>query len=131
MFFAASSLAYGSSELIEIMAPGDYILVGKAVDSDQTYHGKVKIKSSGKGFIVTRQVGGKSINGTAKIEPTNGGESSVLRIRFTEANIKYEQTCLVASDLDNYGRISCYLYRPGANTMQPGLEVLFHDQDAK
>jgi hypothetical protein len=131
MFIAASSLAYGSSEFIEQMAPGDYILVGKALDSDQTYHGKVKIKSSARGLTVTRQVGGKTINGTAKVEPTGSGESSVLRIRFADANVKYEQTCLVAGDLDNYARISCYLYRPGVETKQPGMEVLFHDQSAK
>ena len=113
--------------MIEQVLPGNDILVGKAVDSDRTYQGSVGIASSLTGLIVTRRINGKTTKVQARIESANGGEAKVLRIRFTEAQTRYGQTCLVAGDLDNYARISCYLYRSSGNTTQPGLEVLFHD----
>lgn len=113
-----------------MMVQGKYLLVGKALDSDDTYHGKVQIQDKDGVLTVIRNINGKIINGTAAIESALNGEANVLRIRFTKNEIKYEKTCMVGSDLDNYARISCYLYQPRVRTMQPGLEVLFNDHTA-
>ncbi len=118
-------------DFLHMMAQGKYLLVGKGLDSDNTYHGKVEIKESNGKLTVSRNINGKISNGTAAIEPALNGDAKVLRIRFTEGEKEYEQTCMVGSDLDNYARISCYLYQPKVRTMQPGLEVLFNDHTAK
>ena len=126
-----SSLSLSSTELMEMLVQGKYILVGKRLDTDKTYLGKVEIRSIKDHLIVERKINGKSVKGSAAIESAAGGDAQVLRIRFTEDGNSYEQTCLINSDLDNYARISCYLYKPGIKTTQPGLEVLFHDHTAK
>jgi len=114
-----------------MMVQGKYLLVGKAVDSDDTYHGKIEISSNDNELVVSRSINNKTIYGKAEIEPALGGDTKVLRIRFTQDKVNYEQTCMVSSDLDNYARISCYLYEPNVRTKQPGLEVLFNDHTAK
>lgn len=114
-------------EFLEMFIQGQYLLVGKALESDETYHGKVTIESDGDGLKVNRIIDGVDIRGEAAIEEAVGGEARVLRIRFQQDGNDYEETCLVDSDLDNYARISCYLYKPGVQSRQPGLEVLFYD----
>ena len=116
---------------MEMLVQGKYILVGKGLDTDKTYLGKMEIRSIKDHLIVEREINKKSVKGSAAIESAAGGDAQVLRIRFTEDGNSYEQTCLINSDLDNYARISCYLYKLGIKTMQPGLEVLFHDHTAK
>ncbi len=120
-----SSFSLGDTASMEMLVQGKYILVGKGLDTDKTYLGKVEIKSIKDHLVVEREINGKSVEGLATIESAIGGEAKLLRIRFTENGAGYEQTCLVSSDLDNYARISCYLYKPNIRTMQPGLEVLF------
>ena len=126
-----SSFSLGNTASMKMLVQGKYILVGKGLDTDKTYLGKVEIRSIKDHLIVERKINGKSVKGSAAIESAAGGDAQVLRIRFTEDDNSYEQTCLVNSDLDNYARISCYLYKPGIKTTQPGLEVLFHDHTAK
>lgn len=106
---------------------GKYLLIGKEIDSDQTYLGKVEIFSLAGKLSVTRQINGKTILGTAAIEQALIAGANVLRIRFTDNGKPFEETCLFSWDLDNYSRISCHLYQPGIDTMNPGLEALFHD----
>ena len=110
---------------------GKYILLGKAVDSDATYIGKVEIYFQGDNLKVTRVINGQAVAATAAIESALHGDAQVLRIRFSENDTKYEETCLWQSDLDNYARISCYLYQPGVRTSNPGLEALFYDHTAQ
>lgn len=125
------SIAKATDELLYMMVQGKYLLVGKALDSEETYHGKVQIKDIGGILRVERKINGKVIEGTAAIGPALNGEAKVLRIRFSDGKNNFEQTCLVRSDLDNYARISCYLYQPEIHTNNPGLEVLFNDHTAK
>ena len=123
-----SSLScHAGDDFYRLMVPGNYILVGKALDSEATFIGKVVIESTEREFKVTRVVAGKPVSGVGKIEAAANGDAKVLRVRFSDNSISYEQTCMVGSDLDNHARISCYLYRPGVQTMNPGLEVLFND----
>lgn len=106
---------------------GNYILVGQGIDTEETYSGKVSIYLEGKDLKVKRVIRGRVVYGVAQFEPVLNGDSKALRIRFLDKNIHYEETCLWSSDLDNYARISCYLYISDANISKPGLEVLFID----
>lgn len=119
-----------ADDFMHIMVQGKYLLVGKKLDSQETYHGKVEIIEQSNELIVSRNINGQTTTGGASIEPTLNGDANVLRIYFEEDDINYEETCLVSSDLDNNARISCYLYQPKIPTTRPGLEVLFNDHTA-
>lgn len=109
---------------------GTYNIVGKSYESNQTYLGEVDMAIQGKSLKVTRRISGKKIIGKGFIELTVVGDpQEVLRIRFKEANSSYEETCLWHGDLDNYARITCYLYRPEIQTENPGLEAYFIKQE--
>ena len=110
---------------------GKYLLVGKGVDTGQVYTGKVEIFREKSELRVKRIIGNKVVVGSAAIESALGSDANVLRFRYNEGGKKYEQTCLWLSDLDNYARISCYLYKPGVHTINPGLEALFHDHTSE
>ena len=111
---------------------GDYILIGKAPDSDRTYHGKVKILKNGGGLDVVRIIDKKEIKAKGKIE-TAADNVKVLRVRFKKENQVYEGTYLLDSDLDNYGRLTGYVYLKAGGTRKAGLEALFinHDNNQK
>ena len=104
---------------------GKYRLLGKPADSDESYLGLLELKSGRNGIEVTRLINGEVIVGIASLETATADEIPVLRMRFQKNNQAYEETCLLASDLDNYPRITCHLYRPGIDTGDPGLEALF------
>lgn len=110
---------------------GTYLLVGKALDSEHTFSGKVEFFREREKLKFRRSIEGGEIVGEAQLQPVAGGDTTVLRLSYREQGTVYEQTCLWQSDLDNYPRISCYLYRPGVATHQPGLEVLFHQLAGK
>lgn len=107
---------------------GHYIVIGKEGNSDKTYGGKV-VFSYGKGrLLVTRNIGGKILKGEGRIEHALGSdEADVLRVRFVQAGQAYEITYLWRSDLDNYARLTGYLYQPGKKSDSPGMEALFRD----
>ncbi len=109
---------------------GRYQLVGKGPESTVTYAGRVTLARGDSGLVVTREIGGRSVTGSARVE-TAGENVEVLRIRFAEAGVEYEETCLIGSDLDNYARLTCHLYRPGVRTDAPGLEALFIDPGSR
>lgn len=111
--------------LVERLAQGNYFLIGKALDSKETYFGEVSIKKKGSGLVVTRTIAGRSIRGKAAVEYATADRIPVLRIRFSDAGVEYEETCVVGSDLDNFARITCHSYIPHKKTMEPGMEALF------
>ncbi|TEW51511.1 hypothetical protein [Psychromonas algicola] len=126
IIFAFFSLAVRAEDnFVEKFVVGDYLLIGEGIDTQQTYSGKVSIYLEERKLKVKRIIDGQSIVGVASFESVLSGESKALRIRFQENNIRYEESCLWGSDLDNYARISCYLYIPGADINKPGLEALF------
>jgi hypothetical protein len=107
---------------------GHYIVFGKELNSDKTYHGKVIFSYEKGRLIVTRDIEGKILKGEGRIEHALGAdEADVLRVRFVRAGQEYEITYLWRSDLDNYARLSGYLYQPGKQTDSPGMEALFVD----
>jgi len=110
---------------------GKYLLVGQRPDSKETYSGTISFSFDEKKKILNfkRTVNGKNITGTAKIEKTLSGEAEVLRLRFVENKKEYEGTFLWRSDLDNYGRLSGYIYLKNNSTKTPGLEAYFIQQE--
>lgn len=110
---------------IERYSQGNYFLVGKHIDSKETYYGEVSITKNESGLAVTRTISGEVVTGTAAVEYATPDKVPVLRIRFSDAGNDYEATCMVGGDLDNYARITCHLYIPGEKTMEPGLEAYF------
>lgn len=105
--------------------PGNYTLIGKAIDSDVSYNGTLTIAPTTEGFAITRHIGNARLQAKGRIEQATADKLEVLRIRFEEDGRQVESTCLIASDLDNYPRLSCQLYWLEGKTRQPGLEALF------
>lgn len=106
---------------------GNYLLIGQGVDTNETYNGTVSIYLENQQLKIKRTINKQVTNGVAHFKSTLSGDSKVLRIQFSENDIDYEETCLWASDLDNSARITCYLYIPGADIKNPGIEALFID----
>lgn len=110
---------------------GTYQLIGKYPDTTKTYFGRIEIFNSDDDIHVSRTINNIKTHGTGTIEQTTADKINVLRIRFEENSIEYEETCLIDSDLDNYARLTCHLYRPGVRTANPGIEALFIDHDPR
>jgi len=109
---------------------GTYTVVGKEIDSSQTYLGRVILRQGKECLLVERIINGEHVSGEGRIEHALGSdEADVLRVRFVLQGKQYEITYLWQGDLDNYARISGYVYRPGIQTDNPGMEVLFIDRD--
>jgi hypothetical protein len=70
------------------------------------------------------------IEGTGQVETATADRIRVLRVRFIENGESYEAAYLVGGDLDNYGRLTGYVYLKNGKTKKPGLEAWFSDPDA-
>ncbi len=105
---------------------GDYRLIGQQPDSGATYSGRVTLTEHEGRFDVVRTIAGVTTHGTATIETAGEGGTQVLRLRFTAGEVAQEVTYLWRSDMDNYPRLTGYLYRGKGITHSPGLEALFH-----
>jgi hypothetical protein len=117
--------AFGSESTAGFLV-GDYLLVGKKPDSEVTYSGRVVLKQRGDKFDVTRTIYGQTVHGTAFFETATPDKIPVLRMRFLFEGEAYEATYLWQGDLDNYARLTGYVYSSTKNkTKLPGLEVLF------
>lgn len=104
---------------------GSYRLIGKLPDSNKTYTGEIELKRAKGGLDIIRHVSGRTYTGTARIETVTADNVPILRMRFSDGVTDYEGTYLWRTDLDNYARITGYLYSPGSGTNDPGLEALF------
>lgn len=126
----APFLASAEDDFMADFILGKYLLLGKGVDTQRTYTGKVRIYREDQGLKLTRMIDGQSVVADVTFETALGGDANVIRIRFKQADQSYEETCLSQSDLDNYARLTCYLYHPGSTTRDPGMEVFYHDHTA-
>ncbi len=106
---------------------GPYVMIGKLPDSDKTYFGHAKIESYPDSIRVIRQIGTNKTIGIGKLEKPIHGERDVLRVRFTSAGVKYEATYIFTGDMNNYARLTGYVYRADGKTERAGLEALFLD----
>jgi hypothetical protein len=129
LFLSIALVAEDSDSTLQFLA-GNYLLIGKKPDSKETYTGTISFvyREEKKELQFTRTINGKKTRGIAKIEKVLSGEADVLRLRFTENKSEYEGTFLWRSDLDNYGRLSGYIYLKNSNTDNPGLEAYFIKQ---
>ena len=125
-------LEAGEAQLayLDQFLPGHYIVIGKTPGSKKTYLGEASIRRQQGELVVVRHIDGKHFRGTARVEVATPDDVAVLRVRFSQEGVPYEETCLVGSDLDNYARMTCHLYLSGAGTDQPGLEAFFIDPKA-
>jgi hypothetical protein len=80
----------------------------------------------GRDFEFTRTVGGVTHCGAVALD-TKAAESGcpVLRICFSVGAEPYEATYLWHSDLNNFARLTGYVYPQKGTTKFPGLEALF------
>ena len=132
LLFAAEpgTLAENDTDFSYGFLKGSYELVGRWPDSNEVYSGKIILEKDRGHFRVVRLINGKKITGIGKIETATSDRVKVLRIRFKQDGREYEGTYLISSDLDNYGRLTGYLYLKNGKTKNPGLEAFFIDIDA-
>jgi len=128
------SLAIGSAAAKDESEPdpvvgflaGSYRLIGQQPGSGDTYSGKMDLLyDEESGLRVVRRIGDEEVAGTAKLESSLGDRLPLLRMRFPMGGADYEGTYLWRSDLDNYPRLTGYIYAPDGSTESPGLEALF------
>ena len=105
---------------------GEYHVVGKYPESDQAYQGKIKFQMIDNNLEVVRTIGSIQVKGKAAIDSVTADAVKILRVQFNENDIAYETTYLINSDLDNYARLSGFIYFQNKKTSKPGLEALFH-----
>lgn len=131
MILVALSCARAKEEEPEFLytfLQGTYEVVGRWPDSLQTYTGTMILSRNTDCFKVLRTISGEEIEAVGKIETATVDKIKVLRIRFPRGGEQYEATYLIGSDLDNYGRLTGYVYSKERPTEQPGLEALFYDR---
>ncbi len=106
---------------------GTYVVIGKHAGSGILFDGAVKLTRSGYRLQVVRTIAGQATTGTGTLEKALRGETTVLRVRFVHAGQDYEATYLIDGDLDNYARLTGYVYLKDGSTKRVGLEALFAD----
>jgi len=106
---------------------GTYQVIGRWPDSNESYNGKVVIKSKGDHLQLFRSINGEEIEGIGRISTATADKIKVLTVRFSQHGRRYGATYMIDYDLDNYARLSGYLYLETGETKRPGLEALFSD----
>lgn len=127
LLFGRSGVAMTEEAFLLGYFEGAYHLVGQRYDSAETFSGRVVLEKDGKRLKLTRRIDGEVIRGSGEIYYPNTEFGPILKLRFSEQGVLYESGCLFHSDMDNYPRISCVVYRPGIRSDAPGREVLFAD----
>ncbi len=120
----AQAKDFGDEPLHDFLC-GSYQVIGRLPDSDQLYSGKVEFKPSGNQLEVVRLIGEHRMKGIGRIETATPDKIKVLRVHFRSRDKDYEATYVIGSDLDNYGRLTGYVYFKDGGTKKPGLEALF------
>lgn len=114
-----------NDDFLQDFLVGEYSVIGKMVESNNTYFGTMKIDVKNKRFEIIRNIDGKTIKANGKIKKTGPEQMEVFVITFTENKVLYEITYLIYTDFDNYGRLTGYRYYKNKETENPGLEALF------
>jgi hypothetical protein len=121
--FAAN--ADGTGDPLLDFVVGDYVIVGREPDAGAAYAGSARISRSADGVALERNQDGHSSTAVGSLEVASPpGDGHVLRFQWQEP-APTTMTCLIASDLDNYARLTCYWLRDGSEPRQPGLEAMF------
>lgn len=104
---------------------GKYILVGRWPDSGKTYSGSAVFSSDGSSLKISRSIGSQKAEAIGEFSAATPDKIPTLTIRFKQDGNEYEETCMYKGDLENYYRITCYVYRD--STKSVGLETYFPD----
>jgi len=113
------------TEFLYDFLQGSYEIIGRYPDSSTLYSGTATFQLSDSSLKVTRIINGIETVGQGMIETATADKRTVLRVRFTINDKKYEATYLIDSDLDNYARLTGYVYLKSGATKKPGIEALF------
>ena len=120
----------GEVEFLYTFLQGTYQVIGRWPDSNETYNGKIVIKRKGDCLQVLRSINGEEIEGVGRIATATADKIKVLTVGFSQRGRRYEATYIIDSDLDNYARLTGYLYLKTAKTKRRGLEALFIDHQS-
>lgn len=116
-----------TDEFLKSFLPGAYEVIGRAPDSNQLFSGTIELKVTTENeCVLIRKIDSLEIQGNWRIEKSRIEGQTILRTFFIENKIEYETSYLIESDLDNYPRLSGYLYRKDGSTKKPGIETLFY-----
>jgi hypothetical protein len=113
------------NEFISGFILGKYQLIGKSLDSEDTYFGGITISQDKENITFVKTTEDKTIHGSVAIETTDADKEKVIRLWFEAEEVNYEETCLISADLDNYARLTCHYYQKDVPTDSPGLEAMF------
>jgi hypothetical protein len=122
--YANSDVHAEQVDFLKSWLPGEYLLIGKAVDSDHTYHGVVNISTTDGRLEVSRHIEGSTVSTIAEIVQQH--ESLLIQIEYSAAGKNFVERCHISSVGDNYPRLTCYVRKATAETTRPGLEALFY-----
>ena len=113
------------NEFLYEFLQGSYEVIGRYPESSALYSGTVAFELSDSNLKVIRVIDGVETVGKGRIETATADKRRVLRVRFTVDDKKYDATYLIESDLDNYARLTGYVYLKSGATIKPGIEALF------
>lgn len=116
-----------SDEFFAEFLVGSYKVVGRNVNSLETYTGSVTISRESGVLQMRRDIQGRKTIANAEIVRSSVDGVRVLRVSFEEGGATLEGSYIWSSDLDNYARISGVIVKCGEKTDNPGLECLFID----
>jgi hypothetical protein len=99
-------------------------IIGQEPDGGAAYVGSASIEPEQGGVTLKERHGSYEFTAHGTVEAPSPGEGKVLRFRWQDDGPMI-MSCLVAGDLDNYARLTCYWLRQGSEPKQPGLEAMF------
>ena len=120
-----SSARAEDPETIAAHMAGSYVVIGRHPDSEKTYQGQIVFSENNGVLKAIRTIDGKTVEATATMGTATGDKLPVLRIRFEQDGTVWEGIYQWKTDLDNYFRLTGYVFQPQATHRVPGLEVCF------
>ncbi len=104
---------------------GSYEVIGRLPGSPKTYSGRLDISRKGDKLVLVRKIKGVKATGEASVQHATADNIPVIRASWKDGKTGYGATYLVNTDLDNYPRLTGYIYYSGRETESPGIEALF------
>lgn len=117
----STAIATEENDFLYSFLVGSYAVVGKNPDGGIAYSGTADITFDGKKLILVKHMASRTVKAEGHVERASADQVKV--VRFTWPG--HEATCLPSSDLDNYGRLTCYWTVNGQTHKEPGLESYF------
>jgi len=118
-------------DFLQDFLPGEYVIIGKYPDSDTPYIGHIRVKNEGDSFSVVRRFDDREIHCQGKLEHATADKIVVFRMEWQDDQKQYLGTYMIHSDLDNYPRLTGFVYRTDVRTRWVGLEAWFSDHGLK